>query len=229
MKNAKILYKELLDVKYPALDPVVYSELTPEKVRLIFKNNNGKSGVYRWNNLITGASYVGSSVDLTRRLRDYLSPKFLKKEIIKNNSIIYRALLKYGYSNFSLEILEYCDKMSTISKEQYYIDLLGPEYNICLKAGSSLGRVVRKETRLKLRNIWLNRLFIKSKDSTLREFIINFIDKQLDESRFRITKLYKEFWENTQEIKDKRSKIVSTIAKELDKSDPFGTGRGTKK
>ena len=117
MKNAKILYKELLGVKYPALDPVVYSELTSEKVRLIFKNNNGKSGVYRWNNLITGASYIGSSVDLTRRLRDYFSPKYLKKEIIKNNSIIYKALLKYGYSNFSLEILEYCDKMSTISKE----------------------------------------------------------------------------------------------------------------
>jgi group I intron endonuclease len=132
-------------------------------------------------------------VDLTRRLRDYLSPKFLKKEIVKNNSIIYKALLKYDYSNFSLEILEYCDNMSTISKEQYYINLLEPEYNICLKAGSSLGRVVREETRLKLRNVWLNRLFIKSKDSTLREFMINSIDKKLDESRFRITKLYKEF------------------------------------
>jgi group I intron endonuclease len=96
---------------------------------------------------------VGSAVDLSRRLRDYFSRKFLEKEILKNSSIIYRALLKYGYESFSLEILEYCDKVSVINKEQYYIDLLKPEYNLCLKAGSSLGRVTREETRMKLRNV----------------------------------------------------------------------------
>jgi len=35
--------------------------------------------------------------------------KFLDREVEKGNSIIYRALLKYGYSSFSLEIFEYCD------------------------------------------------------------------------------------------------------------------------
>lgn len=90
--------------------------------------------------------------------------------------------MKYGYSNFSLEIIEYCDNMSTINKEQYYIDLLKPEYNLCLKAVSSLGRVTREETRLKLRNVWLNRLFSNSKDETLKEFIINTIARKLDKS-----------------------------------------------
>lgn len=33
----------------------------------------------------------------------------------------------------------------------------------------------------------------------------------------------KEFWDNAQEISEKRNKIVKTIAKELDKNDPFGT------
>lgn len=49
------------------------------------------------------------------------------------------ALLKYGYSNFQLEILEYSTNNETIIKEQYYLDLLNPEYNILKTAGSSLG------------------------------------------------------------------------------------------
>ena len=83
--------------------------------------------------------------------------------------------------------------MSTISREQYYIYLLEPEYNLCLKAESSLGRVTTNETRVKLRNVWLNRLFIKSNDSTLIEFFINRIDKKLNESELKIAKLYKKF------------------------------------
>lgn len=36
--------------------------------------------------------------------------------------IINRALFKYGYSYFSLEILEFCDVSILISREQYYFD-----------------------------------------------------------------------------------------------------------
>jgi group I intron endonuclease len=43
---------------------------------------------------------------------------------------IYRSLLKHGYSNFGLEILEYCSSGKLIEKEKYYIKLLNPEYNI---------------------------------------------------------------------------------------------------
>ena len=51
--------------------------------------------------------------------------------------------------NFRLEILEYCAKSETIKKEQFYIDLLKPEYNILTKAGSSLGYKHSEETRVK--------------------------------------------------------------------------------
>lgn len=44
--------------------------------------------------------------------------------------MIYRALLKYSYSNFSLDILEYCELDVLIEREQYYINILKPEYNI---------------------------------------------------------------------------------------------------
>jgi hypothetical protein len=35
--------------------------------------------------------------------------------------------------------LEYCDLENIIDREQYYIDLLKPEYNVLKDAGSSLG------------------------------------------------------------------------------------------
>jgi group I intron endonuclease len=64
---------------------------------------------------------------------------------------INKALLKYGYAVFQLEILEYCDPMDVISREQHYLDKLKPEYNILTKAGSSLGYKHSEETLAKLR------------------------------------------------------------------------------
>jgi len=45
---------------------------------------------------------------------------------------INKALIKYGYVNFSLLILEYCEKKECIKREGlvFYIKLLKPEYNI---------------------------------------------------------------------------------------------------
>ena len=61
-------------------------------------------------------------------------------------------MLEYEYSNFYLEILEYCNKESLINKEQYYIDIFMPEYNICKKAGSMLGFKHSSKTLLKFKN-----------------------------------------------------------------------------
>ena len=66
--------------------------------------------------------------------------------------LINRALFKYGYSNFSLVILEYCDPKDCIKREQYYIDLYIPEYNIYRTAGSPYGYKHTEEALVKLRN-----------------------------------------------------------------------------
>jgi len=58
---------------------------------------------------------------------------------MKHNTAIHNALLKYGYSKFSLDILEYCEGVDPVLREQFYFELLKPEYNILEKAGSSLG------------------------------------------------------------------------------------------
>jgi group I intron endonuclease len=63
-------------------------------------DNQGKAGVYRWVNKANGNTYVGSAVNLPRRLREY----FNFNQISKGNMSINKALLKYGYSGFQLEI-----------------------------------------------------------------------------------------------------------------------------
>lgn len=122
----------------------LYSNALEEK-SAIFEDNRGKSGVYVWKNLVTGSIYVGSSIDLGRRFREYYRFDLLANK--RPNSIIHRALLKYGYSFFSLEILEYCDKQETFVREQYYLDLLQPEYNICKVAGVYAGYKHSEEIR----------------------------------------------------------------------------------
>jgi len=58
---------------------------------------------------------------------------------MEHNTAIHNALLKHGFSNFTLDILEYCEGIDPISREQFYLDLFKPEYNILQQAGSSLG------------------------------------------------------------------------------------------
>jgi group I intron endonuclease len=53
-----------------------------------------------------------------------------ERETKKNSSVIYKALIKFGYSSFKLDILEYCDPTVLIVREQHYQDELKPEYNI---------------------------------------------------------------------------------------------------
>lgn len=117
---------------------------------LIIKENKAKAGVYRWVNRENGKSYIGSSSNLGRRFTEYFSIVYLETQIQKGKSILCTALLKYGYSSFSLEILEYVEQGEAVQREQYFMDLICPEYNILPKAGSSLGHLHSEETKVKI-------------------------------------------------------------------------------
>lgn len=119
----------------------------------ILKEHRGLAGIYRWVNKVNGNTYVGSGENLSKRFISYYSVSELKR----NTRPIHSALLKYGYDNFQLEILEYCNPSSPtsdtqvsktkfgsiknilIEREQYYLDLLIPEYNILKFAYSNVG------------------------------------------------------------------------------------------
>ena len=94
----------------------VYKNAKTQK-KLIIKENIGKSGIYRWTNLITGESYIGSSVDLAQRFNYYYSLNRINKTLERSSSRILHSLKKYGYSNFKLEVLEYCAREDAIKIE----------------------------------------------------------------------------------------------------------------
>lgn len=75
---------------------------------------------------------------------------------MKSNRPIDRSLLKHGFSNFRLEILEYCDIADLLKREQYYMDILKPEYNIVETAGSTLGYKHTPESLAKMRDFVLS-------------------------------------------------------------------------
>jgi group I intron endonuclease len=133
---------------------IVYSNAEADKARII-ADNKGKTGIYLWLNNINRKSYIGSAVNLSRRLNDYYSPSTLKRM----DNIISKAIIRYSHSAFSLTILEIIDISSLsvketrkliLSREQYYIDTLMPEYNILKIAGSSLGLTLSEETKTKM-------------------------------------------------------------------------------
>lgn len=78
------------------------------------------------------------------------------RSLAKSNRLIDRALLKYGFSNFRLEILEYGDKNHVIMREQHYMDLLKPQYNIVEIAGSTLGYKHTTASLTKMRDFVLS-------------------------------------------------------------------------
>ena len=47
-------------------------------------------------------------------------------------------------------MLEYCSKEDLIQREQYYIDTLNPDYNLCLTAGSTLGKLHSEIAKAKI-------------------------------------------------------------------------------
>lgn len=126
---------------------VIYNNMYLYKSSIISDNIN-KCGTYRITNLTSSKLYIRSSNNLGSRFRAYFNPNQLKRA----NMYIYNAMLKHGYSNFSLDILEYCEPNALIKREQYYIDTLEPEYNILKIAGSTLGRVHSISTRKKISN-----------------------------------------------------------------------------
>lgn len=113
-----------------------------------------KTGIYLWTHKESGKKYIGSAVDLSKRLSRYYSPSELKRV----DNYISKALLDHTHSVFSLAIIEYIDitnlskeevKKLILERKQHYIDTLEPKYNILKVAGSTLGLKYSEEVREK--------------------------------------------------------------------------------
>jgi GIY-YIG catalytic domain len=60
------------------IDPTVsYENADTQKIEIL-KANKEKAGIYRWTNKESGKSYVGSAIDLSKRLINYYSLSYLE-------------------------------------------------------------------------------------------------------------------------------------------------------
>lgn len=113
-----------------------------------------KSGIYFIQNLITENVYVGSSVDVYRRMKAH---KIQLQNNRHGNIKLQRAFNKHGEENFQFFCIEkVTDLESLISREQYWIDYMKSckeGYNCRPKAESNRGRIVSEETRKKLSKV----------------------------------------------------------------------------
>ena len=107
-----------------------------------------KSGIYQIRNLVNGKIYIGSAVLLIRREKDHF--RQLKKDQHPNRKL-QRAWNKHGEQNFLFEIVEEVqERENLIETEQFYLEALRPEYNICKTAGSTLGLKFTEEAKQKM-------------------------------------------------------------------------------
>lgn len=113
---------------------------------------DGISGIYKITNLINGKSYIGLSRNIPTRWNEHRS------HYKKGNTVLYKAMLRYGIDNFSFEIIDFCLPESLSEKEKYYIKLyrtyVGFEdcngYNMTLGGEDSEGYVCSEEAKLKM-------------------------------------------------------------------------------
>ena len=141
--------KELKPIK-------VYTSLKENRADIL-KEQKDKSGVYCLVNKINGHTYIGSSINLASRMKNYLNNTFLKSKN-NNNMPITKALLKYDQSNFSLLILEYAKAEVLTIRETFYIVTFVPYYNVLKQGYSSLGYKHTEETKKLLSELGKNRV-----------------------------------------------------------------------
>ena len=99
----------------------------------IIRNKYKKiAGVYLWLNKENNRSYVGRSVNIYRRLSQYLSSTYISNN--NKKMAICGSILKYGYTNFTFYVLEICknniSRKDFSERENYWFEKLKPSYNI---------------------------------------------------------------------------------------------------
>jgi NADH-ubiquinone oxidoreductase chain 4 len=132
-------------------NPIYTYENIIESRSQIQKDLKGKSGIYQFiNKNEPTKTYIGSSINLWERIRYHIRTG--SNTNYTYVSLLYRGIEKYSWNGFKLVIIEFTtnNKKVLLEKEQFYLDLFKPYYNILTEAGSPAGRTLSIETRAKI-------------------------------------------------------------------------------
>jgi group I intron endonuclease len=95
------------------------------------------TGIYLITSKINNKKYVGQAVDITKRWQRHLQDLKANRH---PNKHLQRHFNKYLVEDLTFEILEEVTELNLLTeREQHYMNLLKPEFNQCLAAGSCLG------------------------------------------------------------------------------------------
>jgi hypothetical protein len=93
---------------------IIFFKNIKQDKKNIYKELRKKSGVYIFINNITNQLYIGSSINLTKRMVSFY---YYTNSDKLSKFVIIRAMKKYGLENFSLGILEFCKQDPKICLE----------------------------------------------------------------------------------------------------------------
>lgn len=105
------------------------------------------SGIYQITNIQNGYRYIGSSINIYRRWREHKQKLNRNKHVSKH---LQSAWQLYGETSFEFSILCECLPQDLLTEEQKRLDFDKPEYNLCQRAGNTLGVSCSEETKQKI-------------------------------------------------------------------------------
>lgn len=114
------------------------------------------AGVYKLTCIVNGKVYIGKGIQINKRINRHKNCKV-------GDGYLQRAILKYGWDSFTIEILETIDNFDKtkdneflLEREAHYIRLFDSTdehkgYNICKHSTDRTGFVMSEETKEKIR------------------------------------------------------------------------------
>ena len=138
------------------------------------------SGVYVIQSIVNNNGYIGSASDFNSRKQDH----FKRLEEGTHNKNLQPHHDQYGKNDLWFGIIELVKRLPDedikifrvrlLAREQFYIDTLKPEFNVCPTAGSPLGRIQSKKEKEERKIIWTNLEYKKRVSLKMKESHSNF-------------------------------------------------------
>jgi group I intron endonuclease len=124
------------------------------------------------------------------------------------------ALLKYGYENFTFEVIKYCKPEEAVKLEQKYLDKYDFDYNINAQANSTLGYKHTAETlaKFKGRQPFKGKTHSEENRQIIRDLATKKrIDKQLN-SKINLSTLFSQFSKTNKIIICDKNDIITSFS-----------------
>jgi group I intron endonuclease len=120
----------------------------------------GRSGIYAIVNTIDGKMYIGKSVDLLRRCKQYILT--FKREVRHDvNEYLWGAVKKHGVENFEFVAIDFCDPNELSSRELVWMithgttdESLGYNLRMDSESGMTAAHVTKLKMQVNLRKQW---------------------------------------------------------------------------